>query len=141
MNTSHVDTDGDELVDILSSTITVDACGTVRYKDGSGRLHRVNGPAVVYCSGELWYRNGLRHRLHGPAVIFYDGHSEWYLHDKLHREDGPAVVYAGGGRVAWFLNDQFMTEEEFNEHMSVKRRVDRAALTDQVGGSGRDGNL
>ena len=43
--------------------------------------------------------------------------TEFYYSDRemtiLHREDGPAVGWTTGDK-AWYLNDKFLTEEEFN---------------------------
>lgn len=71
-------------------------------KDGSkfyyqyGKLHRENGPAIIYPWGdEYWYYRGRLHRKNGPAVI--TGQETKYYHNgKLHRDDGPAVISKGG---------------------------------------------
>jgi hypothetical protein len=42
----------------------------------------------------------------------------WWLNDKLHREDGPAVEYPDGTK-EWWLNGEYLTEEEFNKHTKV----------------------
>lgn len=44
-----------------------------------GRLHRTNGPAVIYTNGAVqWYKNGKLHRDVYPAVIHANGVVEWY---------------------------------------------------------------
>ena len=45
----------------------------------NGKLHREDGPAVVYVHGaKAWYINGLRHRLYGPAVEYANGR-KWFF--------------------------------------------------------------
>jgi hypothetical protein len=80
-----------------------DQCWT--WRDEHGRLHRVDGPAVIYPDGDRdWFLHGERHRVDGPAVIRRDSrHHEWFLHGQWHRVDGPAVNYADGSRV-WCLH-------------------------------------
>jgi len=54
--------------------------GTKRWRDNYGRLHRLDGPAVIGNHGsKYWYVNGLRHRIDGPAIIKYDGKTEWWV--------------------------------------------------------------
>jgi hypothetical protein len=44
-----------------------------------------------------------------------NGTIKWYNeNDESHREDGPAVEYVGGSK-SWYLNDEKLTEEEFNK--------------------------
>lgn len=82
-----------------------------------GKLDREGGPAIEYANGDkLWYRNGLPHREDGPAVEYANGDKHWYRYGKLHREDGPADEYANGQKY-WFLNDEELTEKEFNTRM------------------------
>jgi hypothetical protein len=87
-----------------------------------GRLHRVDGPALIHANGtSYWYRHGRKHRDDGPAVEYPSGQKEWYRDGMLyhletpdhahcwyqdgrrHRVDGPAVVRPDGER-RWFLN-------------------------------------
>lgn len=64
-----------------------------------------------------WYLNGssILHREDGPAVIFASGDKEWYIHGKLHRLDGPAVEWVGGRRF-WYINGQRCSEHEHTEY-------------------------
>ena len=53
-----------------------------------------------------------------PQYIEINQHgSKLYFKDKqmtiLHREDGPAVEYTDGDK-SWFINDEYLTEAEFN---------------------------
>ncbi len=62
-----------------------------------GRLHRNDGPAVIYTHGtQKWYQHGKIHRDDGPAVIFINGDQVWYQYGKFHRDNKPAVIYADG---------------------------------------------
>ena len=45
----------------------------------NGELHREDGPAIEYSTGEkLWYKKGLLHNSLGPAIT-QDGEKGWYL--------------------------------------------------------------
>ena len=54
---------------------------TIRYYLND-KLHRKNGPAVIYKNGDKrWYnQNGKYHD--GPAIEWADGTKEWYLNGK-----------------------------------------------------------
>lgn len=65
------------------------------YRDG--KLHRDDGPAVQHPGGSVeWWHNGLLHREGSPAVESPSGRREWYRNGKLHRDDGPAVEWPDG---------------------------------------------
>ena len=84
--------------DALKYRFEVDTCGTRRYFNNAGQLHRTDGPAIEYADGyKAWYQNGLRHCTDGPAVEYSDG-------DK-----------------AWFINGEELSEAEFNQR--VKQNV------------------
>jgi len=68
---------------------------------------------VDSAGNKCWYLNGVLHREGGPAIEYYDGDKSWYLNGVLHREDGPARDW--GVASEWYLNDDFITEQEFNE--------------------------
>jgi len=52
------------------------------------RLHRIDGPAVIYPNGvQYWYQNGLLHRTNGPAAIYPSGDPEWYLNGRIYSFD------------------------------------------------------
>jgi len=70
--------------------------------DESGRLHRLDGPAIEHADGyRAWYAEGKIHRLDGPAIEHGDGTREWWVEGKLHRLDGPAVECADGTTEFW----------------------------------------
>ena len=69
-----------DVFDSLKYRIEVDMCGTRRYYNSAGQLHRENGPAVEWPDGDkLWYQNGQLHRTDGPAVESFDGYREWWF--------------------------------------------------------------
>jgi len=81
-----------------------DEGGYYAVRNRNGRLHRDDGPAIVYPDGkQYWYRNGRLHRDDGPAVVHPDGRQEWYRNGEFHRDDGPAIVYPDG-RQRWYRN-------------------------------------
>ena len=45
--------------------------------------------------------------------VYDDGDKHWCLNGKLHREDGPAIERADGSK-SWYLNDEELSEAEFN---------------------------
>ena len=82
------------LAELLTLTMEVDEYGDTRYRNHLGQFHRIHGPAVIYSDGcEDWFQNGL-----------------------LHREDGPAVI-VNDGRKYWYFNNEFLTEQEWNERI------------------------
>ena len=54
--------------------------GRIEFKNKDGRLHRKNGPAVIWDDGDKeWFLNGEHHRADGPALILGKGYKEWFL--------------------------------------------------------------
>ena len=50
------------------------------HRDPEGRLHRVDGPAVLHPHGtQEWFWHGIRHRADGPAVVHANGHYEFWV--------------------------------------------------------------
>ena len=84
----------DELVELLTLTLTVDQHGTRFYSNSQG----------------LW------HRVHGPAVIWANGDGSWWLNDRLHREDGAAITYSNG-ECEWWVDGQRLSEAEFHDRL------------------------
>jgi hypothetical protein len=90
-----------------------------------GKLHREDGPAVIYPGGikECWYYNDIKHRVDGPAVITKDFEEEWFFHGKLHREDGPAIIHYYNREKEWWLNDHYLTKEDWWEQLSDGMKI------------------
>ena len=66
-----------------------------------------------------WYNKaGKLHRTDGPAAEYTSGNKYWYINGKLHREDGPAIEYISGIK-EWFINGEELTEDEFNKRMNA----------------------
>ena len=64
----------------MESTKKVLEDGTIEYKNSKGKLHREDGPAVEWSSGDkVWYLNGQLHREDGPAYERPDGTREFWL--------------------------------------------------------------
>jgi hypothetical protein len=101
----------------------------------AGRLHRDDGPAVIYSDGDFnyyrfgrlhredghacfingnkhYYINGKIHREDGPATIYHNGCMRYYVNDRLHREDGPALI-DGGGYSKYYIHGVECSEIEF----------------------------
>jgi len=74
----------------------------IEHRDGEGRLHRIDGPALIHANGSVkWYRHGVRHREGAPACVYVNGTRKWYRDGLRHRDDGPAATYPDGRRI-WF---------------------------------------
>ena len=73
----------------------------------------------VYKDGEVnWLgEEGRLHRLNGPAVICADGSEFYYHHGKLSRLDGPAAIYADGSK-GWWIDNRKYTEAEFHKKVA-----------------------
>ena len=104
------------LAELLTLNVEVNDQGTTIYRNGSGQMHRIHGPAVIWAGGsKSWYQNGLLHRTDGPANVRLQlGRQSWWLNGVRHRTDGPAIEDADGSRY-WFIHGQHLTEEEWNE--------------------------
>ena len=75
-------------------TKTVNLFGTIKYRL-DGKLHRDDGPAVMFAEGGLvWHNHGSYHRLDGPSIIA-ESQLWWYLYGYAYtRED--YIVYLLG---------------------------------------------
>lgn len=100
------------------------------YKDGYGKfiLHRDDGPAVEYPSGdvEYWF-NGELHRLDGPAVIKSD-HIIWFKNGLRHRMDGPAlelndVRYGIGFYKEWWVEGEKISVLDNDEFLRLVKLI------------------
>lgn len=83
--------------------------GDVFWINKDGKLHRDNGPAVIWYTGiKEWYKNGLRHREDGPAII-NDVTDEFLGFEDEDEED------------EFFLEDIEYTEKEFINQLRVRK--------------------
>ena len=65
------------------------------WRDKAGKLHRLNGPAMItLSSGDMtWYRHGKLHRDDGPALDWpSDGTEEWYRDGKLYEPTAHELI-------------------------------------------------
>jgi hypothetical protein len=97
----------------------IDKDGTKRWYDSNGKLHRDDGPAVVYTNGhQSWYQHGQLHREDGPAIENASGDKSWYQHGLFHRDDGPAIIYASG-RKLWYLTGSWVSFDEWLHKVEI----------------------
>ena len=72
-----------EVFNALKYRTEVDKFGTRRYYNSANQLHRENGPAIEWLTGDKqWYQEGRRHRIDGPAVVYANGSKAWYINNK-----------------------------------------------------------
>jgi hypothetical protein len=71
-------------------------------------------PVVDEHGTQRWYENGKLHRINGAAVIYANGDQFWYKDGKLHRTNGPAAIYASGTK-KWYLDDTFYSFTQWLE--------------------------
>jgi hypothetical protein len=104
----------------------------IEYRTKRGRLHRMDGPAVInkVRGTEEWWRNGRRHRLKGPAIYETnpgeDYEEQWFRKGKKHRVGGAAVTtYRTWNGVEkyqyWLLGEEY-------DHKEYKMVVRRSAI-------------
>jgi hypothetical protein len=106
------------------SNLTIDKHGNKQWKNRSGELHRVDGPAIEYSNGtKYWYQNGMRHRVDGPAIEYSNGTKYWYQNGKLHRIDGPAYRYKDGTNFWYLIDKMFDTKEDFFNALTDEEKV------------------
>lgn len=97
---------------------------TVYYMNN--QLHREDGPAIEWKNGNKhWNLHGRLHRTDGPAIELAESYlgytvKKWSINGKWHREDGPAVEW-GTGYKEWWIDDQQLTEEQFNQWLNDKQ--------------------
>jgi hypothetical protein len=107
-------------------------CGTIEHYIG-GKLHRKDGPAVIYASGAVeWYYRGKLHRKDGPAIEHPDGSKLWYRHGKRHRIDGPAILLSSGTK-SWYIDgicvnvmdSMYCPKSDYTEYVYTKYVVSK----------------
>jgi hypothetical protein len=74
------------------SVLTTDKDGTKVWRNKNGDLHREDGPAIIWASGDKeWWLNGRRHREDGPAIEWANGKKTWYINGKFYPENSLMV--------------------------------------------------
>lgn len=94
-----------------------------------GKLHRLDGPAVITRDGhEMWARDGKPHR--DPDAVWTDGPGgpactngitgdlEWWFDGEMHRTDGPAYT---GKHIGYYLHGNVVDRFTIDE-LRVERR-------------------
>lgn len=77
--------------------VVINFRGIKTYRDNKGRLHREDGPAVIYPDGSKFYHvNGSRTSITQPTSYFDNGYVEWNLYAIPHRDNGPACASPNG---------------------------------------------
>jgi len=72
-----------------------------------------------------WRLNGKLHRLDGPAVIYDSGTEVWYKHGKLHRIGGPSIIYGGDDAKLYHIEGRPMKYSCYiNHYMNIKYKLD-----------------
>lgn len=62
--------------------------------------------SIVWPNGDqVWKLNGRLHREDGPAIVYSWGFQGWYFHGKRHRLDGPAEQDDLHGLSSWLVDD------------------------------------
>jgi hypothetical protein len=95
----------------------------VKYYFLNDKLHRLDGPAIVYDDGsELWYKNSKLHRLDGPAIERSNGDKVWYKNGLCHRLNGPAIEHTNGYKEWWIEGKKIEcdSQEEFERLIKLK---------------------
>jgi len=87
---------------------------------------------VDYIGTRRWYLNGKLHREDGPAVEYASGDKFWYLNGKCHREDGPASEYTDGDK-AWYLSGVKYTTEGYYNKLKPAKELTMEELVKELG--------
>lgn len=91
--------------------------------DITNKLHEARDCYTVYRRGT----DGKLHCVDGPAVIHKDGDVEWWLNGRLHRLDGPAIEYNSCQHQHWFINGSRVmvkSQEEFEQWLKINKTIE-----------------
>jgi hypothetical protein len=119
-NMTTTEIDNDELLELLTLTMTKDEYGTIMYRDADGKLHRDRDlPAVIYLNGtQEWHRHGKRHRDGDlPAYVGANGTLAWWKNGLRHRDgDLPAYIWADKTQEWWENGERIYKESASYDH-------------------------
>jgi len=97
-------------------------------RDENKLAHSYNGkPSVVMSDLGIttYHKHGKLHRLDGPAIIFEENSA--YLQDgQLHREDGPAIILKNIDMEFFFLGGYLLDEEDYWKEIEAMESLDPA---------------
>src|ERR1700743_2143087 len=99
----------------MTITMTVNEDGVTEYRE-NGKLHRLDGPALIYPDHlsrgyQGWYLHGKSHRVDGPARTWNNGEEEYWQNDLKHRINGPAFNYKD--EKSDYLNNTLYQEKDY----------------------------
>lgn len=84
-----------------------------------------NGKKIAFDGSTRWYKDGFLHREEDlPAVEKPNGNKEWWIDGYMHRINGPAIIWSYGDK-EWWLNDNKLSEKEFNRWLEKKKLFDK----------------
>lgn len=67
--------------------MVVDSEGNRRWYNDKNQLHREDGPAVEYTTGDkTWFQNGKFHRIDGPAIEYSDSYPIWFINGQYYEK-------------------------------------------------------
>ena len=78
---------------------------SIVYKNSDDKLHRTNGPAIIY--------------LKNNQIIY----KEYWQHDELHRLNGPAIIKKVNCSVGYYIKGEGLTKDEFLKKTIPYRRI------------------
>jgi hypothetical protein len=64
-----------------------------------------NHEIIEYNDRIEYHLNGRLHRDNGPAIIYNDGSEYWFQYDRLHNTNGPAIILPFGMK-RYYINDK-----------------------------------
>jgi len=67
-------------------------------------------------------KSGMLHRLDGPAIETTNGNKEWWKNGKLHRIEGPAIEYSNEIKIWCYRDRPFETKEYFFEALTDEEK-------------------
>ena len=82
--------------------------------------------------GRFWFKNGKIHREDGPARIDDDGDTYWYKEEKNHRVNGPARIWTTKNINYYFINGDYLEEEEYWCHPLVVEYKVHRIINDEI---------
>jgi hypothetical protein len=81
-----------------------------------------NGLVISPEGVETWVKDGKLHREDGPAIVWKDGSVEWWHKGERHREDGPAYIGSKGIKI-YYLFRLVYSKEEWWETISDESKM------------------
>lgn len=85
---------------------------------------------LITPSSIIYKYDGKIHRTDGPAVIYKNGDTQWYLYGRIHREDGPAMTL--NSHVTYCINGEYVRNTNTNTNTVIRhgQYVQKIILSD-----------